>query len=194
MNYVVYLKSRYNLRFQWLSDLELLAMAGYLSFEWNRSGMAKLYRVSEMGLSVLNDPDFITAADYSETDEVGEPFSLIDSSTASPSPPEMVRELLYADFRRLTHLLKELPKSCLTHQEWDGMTVEVEKILANLEENTLIPSEIIKGVDSIGRCLQRALAEHIGTEKGETASQILVVYGLWCSRIQEELASFKKTA
>ena len=188
MNYVIYLKSQYNLRFQWISDLDLLSVAGYLNFEWNRAGLAKLYRVSELGLSILSDPTFITEADYKKTNGLGEPFSLIDDSTESPPLPESLQELLYADFRRLTHLLRELPESLISSAEIDGINREVDHVIRNLESQNPISSEIIKGVDAIGRSLQKALSQFIGSKKGKLATQTLATYSLWCAKVHDELA------
>ena len=188
MNYVIYLKSRYNLRFQWISDLDLLSVAGYLQFEWNRAGLAKLYRVSDLGLSILDDPSFITEADYNQANGYGEPFSLIDDSTEFPPLPESLQELLYADFRRLTHLIRESSESLLSPAELRGINKEIDQILKNLDSNHTIQSEIIKGVDVIGRCLQQGLSQHIGSKNGKLATQTLAAYSLWTARVHEEIA------
>ena len=187
MNYVIYLKSRYNLRLQWISDLDILSVAGYINFEWNRTGLAKLYRVSELGLSVLNDPAFITAADYKQANEGGEPFSLVSDSTEHPPLTESVQELLYADFRRLTDIITESPEDFLDPTEAEGIDRDIKKVLCQLDLNHPIHSEVIKGVDAIGRRLQKALSQHIGSAKGRAASQTLAAYGLWSARVHDEI-------
>ncbi len=187
MNYIVYLRSRYNLRIQVVSDLEVLCFAGYLTYEWNRSGLAKLYRVADRALEVLDDETFITEEDYKIDDESVPAPELFADSTESPPIDESLQSLLFADFKRLTQLLTKKCGQIFDKDAAEEIKSKIGETINCLDSSMRIESQVIKGVDAIGRSLQQALSQEIGSPNGREITHTMTIFGLWASKINDEL-------
>ncbi len=187
MNHIVYLRSRYNLRIQVISDLEVLCFAGYLTYEWNRSGLAKVYRVAERAVEVLDDPQFITDEDYKIDDESVPGPELFADSTESPPLDESLQSLLFSDFERLTNLLDLNCTKVFEKIEAEDLKNKIKLTLGYLESPVRVDSQVIKNVDAVGRCLQQALSQQIGSKNGTQIAHTITIFSLWSAKISEEL-------
>ncbi|MEM7802321.1 MAG: hypothetical protein AAF633_24225, partial [Chloroflexota bacterium] len=52
--YIIYLKTKPSIQVRWISDLDVLCLTGYLTFQWNRMSTAKAYWVSQFTVTEPN--------------------------------------------------------------------------------------------------------------------------------------------
>lgn len=53
--YIIYLKTKPSIQVRWISDLDVLCLTGYLTFQWNRMSTAKAYWVSQFTITEPNE-------------------------------------------------------------------------------------------------------------------------------------------
>ena len=187
MNYVVYLRSRYNLRIQWISDLEVLCLAGYLTYEWNRMWTAKRYAVSETGMAILEDEAFITKDDYKREHPSLSGFDLFIDSTTQPPTNESFNHLLLADLEKLTLALKEAFAQALSGDELGTVVAELNHIISHLMTAKPDKNEISKSIKIIGNVIMVQAADDLGNEKAADSSHLLMVFSLWNKQVVKRL-------
>ena len=193
MSYVIYLRSKFNLRFESLSDLEILTLAGYLGFQWNRSGVTKLYFVTDLGMSVLDDPHFITPADYDRYRNLHESLEFFDDISEQPPMDDSIQSLVTADFKYLTQTLKVLTTEVLPKQNLEKVTANINLTEKMIESKTGKCAETQEAIQLIGQQLLLAIRENGHTNQTQTAARALLVFSLWNQEItlQQGLAKGK---
>ena len=193
MNYVVYLRSRYNLRIQWISDLEALCLAGYLTYEWNRMLTSKKFCVSKLGMSILSDETFITKDDYRREHPSLSGFDLFVDSNTQPPSSDSFNLLLAADLEKVSLALKESLTECLQGEELGSAVAELNFVISAVVSPDPDQAEVAKSVRNIGNII----LEQVGRDTSEShllsdaASQdschALMVFGLWNKQVVKQL-------
>ncbi|MEM8858968.1 MAG: hypothetical protein AAGD96_11645 [Chloroflexota bacterium] len=188
MSYVVYLRSRYNLRIQYLSDLEVLALAGYLKHEWNRSGMDKVYRVTPLAGKLLDDPNFITSADYEAYRHLQAMSEFIDDESQQPPANEFMQELIMADFRHLSLILKQHSAAVLGDFKLGTVVSEISAVIRHLDYAEPDKAEISKAIKVIGDYLLSAVNANLESPSSDSKTfQALAAFALWSEKINQKL-------
>jgi len=187
MNYVVYLRSRYNLRIQWISDLEVLCLAGYLTYEWNRMWTAKKYAVSPTGLAILDDKSFITKEDYQREHPSMSGFDLFIDSTTQPPSNESFNHLLIADLEKINIALKEAFAKGVSGAELGTMVAELNHVNSHLMTAEPDKDDIANSIQIMGNAIMRQAAADLGSPMAADSSHLLMVFGLWNKQIVKRL-------
>lgn len=188
MSYVIYLRSRYNLRIQYLSDLEVLALAGYLKFEWNRSGMDKVYRVTPLAVTLLDDPNFITAADYEQYRHLRAMSEFVEDE-AEPTTHDFLEELGMADFKHLTLILKQLSADVLGDFNLGSVVSEISAVVRHLDYDEPDLIGISRAVAEIGDNLMGAVnACLVDPTSSNKTFQLLAAFAIWSEQINQQLS------
>ena len=193
MNYVVYLRSRYNLRIQWISDLEALCLAGYLTYEWNRMLTSKKFCVSKLGMSVLDDATFITKEDYRREHPSLSGFDLFVDSNTQPPSTDSFNLLLAADLEKVSLALKAAMTESLSAEELGSAIAELNFVVSAAVSPSPDQAAVAKAVQNIGN----AILGQVGRDTAEThllsdaASQdschALMVFSLWNKQVVKYL-------
>lgn len=188
MNYVVYLRSRYNLRIQWISDLEVLCLAGYLDYEWNRMWTAKKYRINGLALTTVADKEFITAADYTRERSIQSTSQLFPDPKESPPLDQSLDYLFIADLSTLTRSLKRILGELFEGEELGDLVAEVAWIISNLNSGDSNSLPIGDSINKIGQTILRQAIVDIGSPSAQKFSYALAVFALWNKELASKLA------
>ncbi|MFK7801983.1 MAG: hypothetical protein AB8G95_10145 [Anaerolineae bacterium] len=187
MNYVVYLRSRYNLRIQWISDLEVLCLAGYLTYEWNRMWTSKKYAVSKAGMGILDDPVFITKDDYKREHPSLSGFDLFIDSTTQPPSNESFNHLLIADLEKMTIALKEAFTNALSGVELGNVVAELNLVTSHLMTAQPDKNDIANSIQIMGNEIMQQVAADLGNPMAADSSHLLMVFSLWNKQVVKRL-------
>ena len=188
MSYVIYIRSRYNLRLQNISDLEVLAMAGYLRFEWNRAGLDKVYRVTPLAEQLLEDPNFISAGDYEAYRHLQALSEYIDDEAVHPPTHALVEELAMADFKHLTLILKQLSAEVLADFRLGSVVSEISAVVRHLDYAEPDREGIGQAVAAIGDNLMDAVNANLKDPSNDSQTfQALTTFALWSEKINQQL-------
>ena len=193
MNYVVYLRSRYNLRIQWISDLEALCLSGHLTYEWNRMLTSKKFCVSKLGMSILDDPEFITKEDYKREHPSLSGFDLFVDSNTQPPSSDSFNLLLIADLEKVSLALKEALTECLSAEELGQAVAELNFVISAAVSHNPNRPEIAKSVQNIGSLILEQASKdtaetHLLSDMAtQDSCHALMVFGLWNKQVVKQL-------